>query len=587
MSPKKIRSWRKFKKISLKSVDKRSKKIETATAKHAHRFLVSRIENLHHIKRHLIAWLLLVIILISLNAAQVIFNQFHIGTPQPAEDNAYAEGVLGPFNNLNPLFATKDAEVTASKLMFSSLLSYDTTGRLQGDAAQSYRIDDNGRNYVINLRPNLKWHDGKQLTAADVVFTVHVMQNPATGAKNLSSWQGIKVVATSPSQVSFTLPAGYAPFASALTFPILPEHILGQVPADKLQEDNFGQNPIGSGPFKYIDLQTIDVGKEKNALHLEKNENYWAGAPKLARFSLYIYGSQNDLKTGLQRREINAAVGVHIDTAGLKTLDIPINNGVYALLRTDSPILKDKLVRQALVQATDRQALIKELGVGRSLEGPMINSQTPKANKVSQLAFQISAAKQQLTANGWVQSKNGIRQKAGAPLELRLVAVDTANYRKIAKLLANQWKKIGVKTVVQMIDPEQIQQIILQPRDYDVLVYELSQGGDPDSYAFWHSSQASSTGLNFANYVSTAADDALITARGRTSMDLRDDKYTIFARRWVEDAPAIALYRSSLRYAVTDGTQSLGSTNSLIHPTDRFYDVTNWSSETYFTHTTP
>lgn len=584
---KKIPSWRKLKKIDLGTVDKQSKKVETATAKHAHKFLVSRLENLQLIRRHLIAWLLLLIILIGLNAAQVIFNQRYVSTPEPAVDAAYGEGVLGPLDNLNPLFAASNAEVSASRLMFSSLLAYDTHGRLQGDAAEAYTVSDNGKIYTVTIRPGQKWHDGHPLTAEDVVYTVQAMQNPLSGARQSSSWQGIKAEASGKQQVTFTLPTSYAPFASALTFPIVPSHLLSKVPPQELQENNFNNHPIGSGPFKYVDLQNIDASSDKKALQTEKNEDYWDGPPKLSRFSLYVYDNRDDLVKGIQRREINAASGVNVVARGLHSTDVTLNNGVFAIFRTDAGALKDKAIRKTLVQSIDREKLRKQLGATKALEGPIINNQTPLANQITQPVFDPTTASQQLDAAGWVKNSKGIREKSGQTLELRVVSVDTANYKKIVKNLTDQWRKLGIKTQTQLIDPEQIQQIILQPRAYDVLVYELSMGGDPDSYAFWHSSQISSSGLNFANYTSPSADDALITARGRSSMALRDPKYATFARRWVEDVPALALYRSSLRYTVTDGTNALQQTDSLVSPTDRFYNVSDWSAEQSQVYNTP
>ncbi|MDO8335411.1 MAG: peptide ABC transporter substrate-binding protein [Candidatus Saccharibacteria bacterium] len=587
MEPKKTRSWHRLKKINLKSVDQQSKKVEVATARHARKFLLGRLENLQHIRRHLIGWLTLLIVLIGLNAAQIIFNQNYVSVAQPSENKAYAEGVLGPINNLNPLFASTDAEISASKLMFSSLLAYDTDGKLQSDVAQNYEVSPDGRTYTVNLKPDVQWHDGKQLTSKDVVYTVQAMQNSLTGSRQSSSWQNIQVSANGPQQVVFTLPTSYAPFASALTFPILPEHILGKVAPEELQENEFGKHPIGSGPFKFVDLQTIDVNKEKSALQLTRYDNYYTGPAKLSRFSLYVYGTRDELVKGIQYHEVNAASGVGVVARGLKVADVTINNGVFALYRTDNTILKDKNIRKALTQGLDRQKLRAQLGDKKPLEGPIINNQTQTANLVFQQKYDFTVANQLLDQGGWIKGSDGVRHKDGQPLELRLVAVDTVNYKRITKLLNEQWQKLGIKVQIQLIDPEQIQQVILRPRAYDILVYELSQGGDPDGYAFWHSSQASSSGLNFSNYVSSSADDALLTARGRSNITLRDAKYANFAKRWVEDVPAVALYRSSLKYTTTDGTQSLNSTDSLVNATDRYYHVTDWSSEPDATYNTP
>lgn len=587
MEPKKSRPWHKFRKIDLKSVDKQSKKVEVATARHARKFLLGRLENLQHIRRHLIGWLLLLIVLIGLNAAQVIFDQKYVSVLQPAEGSAYAEGVIGPLDNLNPLFAGSDAEVSATKLIFSGLLNYDTKGHLQTDAAQSVEISPNGKIYTINLKPDLKWHDGKPVTAQDVVFTIKAMQNSQTGARQFSSWQNIEVAANGPGQVVFTLPTSYGPFASALTFPILPEHILGKVPPEQLQENDFRHKPIGSGPFKYVDLQQVDVSKDKKALQLTRYDDYWSGPSKLSRFALYVYSNRDDLIKGIKHREVNAASGVRVESRGLKTVEVPINNGVFTLFRMDNPTLKDKNIRKALALGLNRQKLRDQLGGKQALEGPIINSQTPLASQVAQLGYDIKAANQSLDASGWVKGSDGIRRKDGQQLELRVVAVDTSNYRKLTKLLAQQWRLLGIKMETQLIDPEQIQQIILRPRAYDILVYELSMGGDPDGYAFWHSSQATGSGLNFSDYTSASADDALITARGRPNFAQRDTKYASFAKRWVDDVPAVALYRSTLHYTTTEGTYSIKESDSLVNATDRYYNVIDWASEPGIVYNTP
>lgn len=587
MEPKKTRPWYKFNKINLQSVDRQSKKVEVATARHAKKFLLGRLENLQYIRRHLIGWLALLIMLIGLNVLQIVFDQKSVSVEHAAKDAAYAEGVMGPINNLNPLFSSTDAEISAGKLIFSSLLSYDTNGRLQGEVAESYKVDASGKMYTVNLRPDIRWHDGKPLTADDVVFTINAMKNPATGSRHYSSWQSIEVAASGPHQVTFTLPTSYAPFASAMTFPILPGHILGKIPPEQLQENDFSTKPVGSGPFKFIDLLTIDTNKDKKALQLTSNDDYWQGRPKLSRFSLYAYGSREDLANAVQRREVNAASGVKVAAIGLKNEDAVLNNGVFALLKTDSIILKDANVRKALVRGLDRQKIREQLGGKSVLEGPIINSQTPQASKVAQLGYNFAGANKILDASKWLKNQEGIRTKGGQALELRVVAVDTSNYRKLTKLLVQQWRKLGIKMEVQLIDPEQIQQIILRPRAYDILVYELSMGGDPDGYAFWHSSQASDSGLNFSDYESSSADDALVTARGRTDIQSRDSKYETFAKSWVADVPAIALYRSSLNYTTTEGTSSLAQDGALVGSTDRYYHIIDWSSEQARTYNTP
>ena len=120
-------------------------------------------------------------------------------------------------------------------------------------------------------------------------------------------------------------------------------------------------------------------------------------------------------------------------------------------------------------------------------------------------------------------------------------------------------------------------QNILQPRNFDVLLYQLNIGADPDVYAYWHSSQASMQGQNYSNYSNAISDDALNSARARTEPDLRNAKYITFAKQWLADVPAIGLYQSTTQYVVSRNAHSFDNSNILISPVDRYSDVLNWS----------
>ena len=117
-----------------------------------------------------------------------------------------------------------------------------------------------------------------------------------------------------------------------------------------------------------------------------------------------------------------------------------------------------------------------------------------------------------------------------------------------------QLSAIGVAVEVNEVDTtsaaSNFVQGVLQSRNFDVLMYELTLGADPDVYAYWHSSQASATGYNFANYSNQSSDAALASARSRLEPDLRTAKYAQFVQQWLNDAPAVALYQVSSEYLV-------------------------------------
>src|SRR5690606_18610520 len=103
--------------------------------------------------------------------------------------------------------------------------------------------------------------------------------------------------------------------------------------------------------------------------------------------------------------------------------------------------------------------------------------------------------------------------------ELRLTITTTKDdqYEKVMEGLASQWRSLGVAIDTNVVDPKapgaNFVQSVLQPRNYDVLIYELLIGADPDVYAYWHSSQIGSTGYNFSNFSNSTADADLVSAR--------------------------------------------------------------------------
>src|SRR4029079_8779760 len=96
--------------------------------------------------------------------------------------------------------------------------------------------------------------DDTPVTAGDVVYTIHTLQDPAYAGPAASSWDGVTVRAISDKVVSFTLKTPLAGFLQALTQPIVPAHLLADVPVSQLPDDPFGQRPVGSGPFSLVDL---------------------------------------------------------------------------------------------------------------------------------------------------------------------------------------------------------------------------------------------------------------------------------------------------------------------------------------------
>ena len=170
------------------------------------------------------------------------------------EVRPYVEGVLGHPSSVSPLTARTQADRDLVALLFPGLVRNGPDGTIVPDLAERWSVDKAGKTWTVDIRPDARWHDGSPVTADDVVFTIETLQDPAYTGPSATSWSEVSVTAVNPHQVRFTLDTPLGGFLQALTQPIAPVHLLGDLPVDALAQDPFGGLPIGSGAFAITQL---------------------------------------------------------------------------------------------------------------------------------------------------------------------------------------------------------------------------------------------------------------------------------------------------------------------------------------------
>lgn len=575
----------------IKKVGNQAVTLQANSTKHIKRHLLRRTEKVVGVRRFIISWLFLVLFLCLATAGVFIQVRKSVRTDAPASGGTYTEGLKGTITNLNPLFGSGSLDDSIAKLVFNGLYRYNTNGELVPDLAVSTEVDESKKIYTVTLRKDVRWHDGQPLQAQDVVYTINAIQNTQTRSTLFASWQGIKVSLISNSQVKFELPAPFAPFSNSLTVPILPKHLLDEIKFDHLRTASFNTNPVGTGPFVFTALRNQD-GKQQQ-VELTRNPDYFRGAPRLDRFVVHTFADDQSLAEALKNREITAAVDLGAqDVADFATdtsirpVDIPLNTGVFAFFKTTNPILADTNVRTALAQSVDRLLILSLFNARYApLKTPLLPSQLGYDGAYQQQT-NVAEAEQKLDAAGWIKQKDGIRAKDGQPLELGLTTIDTPQYVALAANLEKQWAAVGVSIKTQVYSAEQLQQNALAAHAYDILLYGISLGYDPDVYAYWHSSQARTSGLNFSEWKSDRADSSLDVARTRLEPVLRVARYKTFQDEWLNSTPAVALYQPRLNYAYhqnATGFVPFSSTNA----SERLTNVEQWTVNTKSVNRTP
>ncbi len=551
---------------------------------------LGRVHKLRAVWRFTTGWTLLFVLIIGCLIAQISALRGYYQSIEPVPGGLYSEGINGPFTTANPLYAVSEVDSSVSRLIFASLLTYNTHNQLVGDLADKWSVDSNGTVYTVHLRPHLTWQDGQPLTATDVVFTYHTIQEPDAQSPLFSSWQDVKVAAVNAQTVSFTLPNPLSSFPYSLTNGIVPKHILDSINVVNLRSIDFNTaDPIGAGPFRWSSVGvSSDQSNPEVQINLVPFQHYWAGTPKLSSFVVDAFPSNNALLSAYDSGQITAMVepnnlpkSISKDSSN-QIYNLPLTAGVYVFFKSSNPILSDVKVRQALVAAANRSSILQKLDyTAIPVDEPLLHGQLGYNATYAQETDHPSQAVALLNAEGWILGSNSIRMKDGHPLALNLTVPADPAYLAVANEIATQWKRLGVETNIQAEQSLDFQSS-LSSHTYDAVLDGISIGVDPDVFIYWDSAQAdvsSTEPLNFSEFRSDVADVALQAGRTRLGDQLRSIKYQQFLQVWQQNAPALALYQPRLLYVSHVPVYGLATTQ-INTDADRFNNVQNWMIKT-------
>ena len=563
-----------------KKLEKFARKTSEKSKEHIKSNFLSRFSNVMAVRLLIFEWLLLIFVVTFLAIVQSIWYKNSYQTIVFTSGGSYSEATIGDIKSLNPLFATTDSEKTASRLLFAPLLSVDTSGHLENHLASAVSRDESGRVWTISLREGLEWSDGQPLTAEDVVYTFGIINNPTTKTIYGDGFATTDIAKVDDHTVTFTLPTIFVDFPATLTVAILPAHILSEVSPALLPEHTFSFSPVTSGPFA---LDYLQQSSGTQTLFLAKNTKYFRGEPMASRFILQTYPAESNVESAIKSHEVIATAALDQSfeaPADIYQKNAALNRGAFAFLNTDSPLLSDIRLRRAIRSSLDQTSIRSDLGLSLPLDFPVLASQFdltfPELPKPD-----IDSAKELIASAGLALREERL-WKGEDPAELTIATIDTGHLAAYATRVADDLAALGFSVTLNILKSTESQiflSSIVQPRAYDILLYEIDLGLAPDLFPYYHSSQATSTGYNFSNYTSKLSSDLILAARNTFDLDLRRSKYESFLRHWLDDVPAIGLYQSELTYYYNRATRPFSENISLTAPLDRFSDVLYWASE--------
>ena len=490
------------------------------------------------------------------------------GAPeQPAYGDAIVAGLSGNPSILIPMLAGDTASHDVAGLIFNGLVKYDTDLSVTGDLAESWDISPDGLVITFHLKKGVKWTDGVEFTADDVMFGYKTIIDEKTATPYKGDYLQVKKAEVLD---RYTFRVAYdKPFAPALTtwgsLVVLPKHLLE---GKDITKSKFARNPVGMGPYK---LKKWAAGQE---VVLESNRDYFEGRPFIDR---YIYRIIPDPAT----RFIELRAG-GLDSMSLTPIQYkkqtdneffrknfrkfryPVPSYTYMGFNLRHPWFKDKRVRQAIAHGIDKEEIVDVVlfGLGRPATGPYVPNTWYYNPDVRQYEYYISKAQKLLKEAGWSDTdNNGILDKDGKPFEFTILTNMGNSLRKnTATIIQWRLRKIGINVRIRVLEWSAFINEFIDKRRFEVVILGWSLGFEPDQYDIWHSSKTGEKEFNFVSYSNPEVDELLEKGRSTFDVEKRKKAYYRIQEILADELPYIFLY-------VPDATPIVHSRFKGIRPT--------------------
>jgi len=481
-------------------------------------------------------------------------------------DDGFAENVLRvtydhECESGDPRQTTADYIIPIN--IFDTLLITESTpdggSELINGAAESYTISEDGKTYSFQLRKGIKFTNGEEMTADDVLYTIDSMLDPERNTLN-SYWMDMLVGATDVLEGAATTVEGkgmiihddysfdlvlnesYAPFLATLSTPAW--SILNRDACDAADEAGggktgtfFGSEPeytIGSGPFILKEWVLNDH------IYLEANPDYWRGAPKIDGVLIKVVTDAETERMMFDQGQTdifdldNAPHLIPEYTSSEQWKDCIVPKVVFGVgylsINENIKPFDDVRVRKALQMAVDKQTIIDTLyqGTGIPANGMFPASMLCYNENLPEIPYDPEAAKALLAEAGYPD---------GFDMTIATNSSDSATTKELVQIIQAQWGEIGVNVTIDQMD---------EASWYDVRatgelpMYKATWWGDfndPDNFIYNFFSSESTKARSF-NYYNTEAIQRIEAARHMIDEEERMEEYKELEKIVIQDDAA-------------------------------------------------
>ena len=490
-----------------------------------------------------------------------------------------ADELVIPLTKLSTLDPIKNNNISYynfSKLIYQGLFEFNKNLDIVPLLVESYRVENEGKTLVVELKDDIYWHNGDRLTSEDIAYTIETIQkldresiysnmfSAALGsfkASHIKKWLNTNIIDDKTIEILFD--EVYSNNLEALTFPIINKN--------SYNEGEGKYTPIGTGPYKYISY------KSSNSIDLVKNDNYWKGEVGIGRIRGRIFQDEATILKAFQDGRIDMA---YTDARTLEAYKKDSNNRIFEYTTSEYEFLgynfKNSLlkgeggrsIREAIYYGIDRQEIIERVYLGHAtqVDTPIHPNSYLTDGVTNKYGHYVDRARSILNENGFtsIDSDGILKDSSGRRLSFRLITNSSNNQRmKAAEIIRDNLKEIGVEIILEYppvdldsLDEESIDSEweslnkTLQSGSYDITLLGWDLSLIPDVSFMYHSAFKFNAS-NFINYNDKLMDD-LLEKSYMTSREDKQESFEDLQNFIMEELPYSSLYFTNNSIIIRD-----------------------------------
>ena len=434
--------------------------------------------------------------------------------------------------------------------LFVTLARYDSALTPQPYYARRWNWSGDRRTLTMSLFAGLRWHDGVPTTSRDAAFTLDAARDPATGsprAGELAQVDAVMAPDDTTLVLRFATPQPALP-AVLCELPLVPEHLLRDVPRARWRGAAFSAAPVGNGPFKFASR----VAGQRWVF--ERNNEFpsaLSGPPLLKRFVIVVVDEPATKMAGLVSGDLDVA-GIAPAMADLarrdptlRVIEYPVLSSVALVFNPRHPALADARVRRAISLSLDRQRIVAAAvaGMATPASGP-VPSDNPFALGTDAALSNAATADSLLDAAGWRRGAGGMRTRNGQTLALALLTVGSGE-NAAEQLVQADLGARGILVAIRQLEMGAfLSAARARPPRFDMLYTSIPGDLSLGHLAAMYDSRFKGGALDYADFHARALDSLFARTRTAPDRDALIGAWGDVQRELAREMPAAWIYHA-------------------------------------------